>query len=75
MTDKAFLLVSADEDSGRFLVFSFAPKGLDDVDCKAWVAAATEGTGGKGGGKKGSAQSNVEGVDKIAGVLEKAKAF
>ena len=75
VTDKAFLLVSADEDSGRFLVFSFAPKGLDDVDCKAWVAAATEGTGGKGGGKKGSAQSNVEGVDKIAGVLEKAKAF
>ena len=71
--DKAFLLVSADEDAGRFLVFAFAPKGLKDVDCKAWVAAATEGTGGKGGGKKDAAQSNISGLEKIGGVLEKAK--
>uniref|UniRef100_A0A7S0FSX1 Alanine--tRNA ligase n=1 Tax=Minutocellus polymorphus TaxID=265543 RepID=A0A7S0FSX1_9STRA len=71
--DKAFLLVSADEDAGRFLVFAFAPKGLKDVDCKAWVAAATEGTGGKGGGKKDAAQSNISGLEKIDGVLEKAK--
>ena len=73
--DKAFLLLSADEDAGRFMVFSCAPKGVDDVDCQAWVAAATEGTGAKGGGKKGSANSTVEGLDKIDGVLEKAKAF
>jgi alanyl-tRNA synthetase len=71
--NKAFLLVSADEDAGRFLVFAFAPKGLKDVDCKAWVTAATEGTGGKGGGKKDAAQSNIAGLEKIDGVLEKAK--
>lgn len=73
--DKAFLLVSADEASDRFMVFAFAPKGMADVDCKAWVAAATEGTGGKGGGKKDSAQSTVSGVGKVDGVLEKARSF
>jgi len=72
--DKAFLLVSADETAGRFMVFAFAPKG-GDVDCKAWVAAATEGTGGKGGGKKDSAQSTIAGLEKIDGVLEKAKSL
>lgn len=72
--DKAIMLVSADEETDHFLVFALSPKGVD-VDCKAWVTAATEGTGGKGGGKKDSAQFNVPGVGKIDGVLEKAKAF
>jgi alanyl-tRNA synthetase len=73
--DKALFLVTADEAADRFMVVAFAPKGLDDVDCKAWVAAATEGTDGKGGGKKDSAQSTVPGVGSIDSVLEKARGF
>jgi len=72
--DKALMLISAEEDSDRFLVMTFASKGVD-VDCKAWVTAATEGTGGKGGGKKDGAQFTVPGVSKIDGVIEKAKQF
>jgi alanyl-tRNA synthetase len=73
--DKALFLVSADESEDCFLVIAFAPKGMTDVDCKAWVTAATEGTGGKGGGKKDSAQSRVPGLGSIGGVLEKARSF
>lgn len=73
--DKALLLVSADESADRFMVLAFAPKGMKDVDCKAWVLAATEGTNGKGGGKKDSAQFTVPGVGSIDGVLEKARSF
>jgi len=72
--DKALMLISADETSNKFLVMTFAPKGVD-VDCKAWVTSATEGTGGKGGGKKDSAQFTCPDVSKIAGVMEKAKQF
>ncbi|CAB9509032.1 Alanine--tRNA ligase [Seminavis robusta] len=72
--DKALLLVTADTDADRFMVGAVAPKGVD-VDCKAWVTAATEGTGGKGGGKKDSAQMNVPGLSHIDAVLEKAKGF
>jgi alanyl-tRNA synthetase len=57
------------------MVVAFAPKGMKDVDCKAWVLAATEGTNGKGGGKKDSAQFTVPGVGFINGVLEKARSF
>lgn len=73
--DKALFLVSADESADSFLVIAFAPKGMKDFDCKAWVNAATEGTGGKGGGKKDSAQSRVSGVGSIDGVLVKARSF
>ncbi len=73
--DKAFLLVTADESTDKYMVIAFAPKGTSIVDCKAWVAAATEGTGGKGGGKKDSAQSTITGVSTIEAVLEKAKTF
>lgn len=73
--DKAFMLVTADEATDRFMVITFAPKQLKSVDCKAWATAATEGTGGKGGGKKDSAQFTVSGIASIEGVLEKAKAF
>jgi len=69
--DKAVMIVSADEGSNRFMVVANAPKN-GDVDCKAWVAAATEGTGGKGGGKQDAAQSTVEGLSLIDSVLEKA---
>ncbi|CAJ1945615.1 unnamed protein product [Cylindrotheca closterium] len=72
--DKALLLISADESSDKFLVMTFAPKGVD-VDCKAWVTSATEGTGGKGGGKKDSAQFTCSDVSKIDGVIQKAKQF
>ena len=72
--DKALLLVSADTAADRFMVAAMAPKGVD-VDCKAWVTAASEGTGAKGGGKKDSATMNVVGCGQIDGVLEKAKGF
>lgn len=72
--DKALMLVSGDADSNRFLVMAMAGKGLD-IDCKAWVTAATEGTGGKGGGKKDSAQFTVPDVSQIDSVIEKAKKF
>lgn len=71
--DKAFLLVSADEAADRFMVVAFAPKGMKDIDCKAWVMGATEGTGGKGGGKKDNAQVTVGGISHIEGVLNKAR--
>lgn len=72
--DKALLVVSADAGADRFLVAAMAPKGLD-VDCKAWVTAATDGTGAKGGGKKDGATMNVTGLTHVDSVLEKAKGF
>jgi len=72
--DKALLVLTADADADRFMVAAVAPKGVD-VDCKAWLAAATDGTGAKGGGKKDNAQMNVQGVSFVDGVLEKAKSF
>jgi alanyl-tRNA synthetase len=72
--DKAIMLLSGEEESDRFLVYAMAPKGVD-VDCKAWVTAATEGADGKGGGKQDSAQSTVPGISKMDDVLEKAKSF
>ena len=69
--DKAIMIISADADANRFLVLAMAPKGLD-VDCKAWCAAATEGMGGKGGGKKDSAQMTVSDVSLVDSAVEKA---
>ena len=42
--DKALLLVSADDGADRFMVMAFAPKGMKDIDCHAWVVATMEGT-------------------------------
>ncbi len=70
--DKAIMIISADEDADRFLVLAMAAKGLD-VDCKAWCMAVTEGTNGKGGGKKDSAQFTVPDVSLVDSVMEKAK--
>ncbi len=70
--DKAIMIISADADADRFLVLAMAAKGLD-VDCKAWVTAVTEGTNGKGGGKKESAQSTVPDVSLVDSIVEKAK--
>jgi alanyl-tRNA synthetase len=72
--DKALFLISGDEESDRILVMAFCPKGVD-VDCNAWVTSATEGTGGKGGGKKDSAQSTVEGLGHIESIIVKARSF
>lgn len=73
--DKAFFLVSADEDADRYIVLAFAPSSMSEVDCKAWASSAIEGTNGKGGGKKDSAQFTVSGVSSINSVLEKAKSL
>mmetsp|Transcript_4481 Transcript_4481/g.5128 ORF Transcript_4481/g.5128 Transcript_4481/m.5128 type:complete len:975 (-) Transcript_4481:141-3065(-) len=70
--DKAIMIISADSNADRFLVMTLAPKGVD-VDCKAWCIAATEGTKGKGGGKKDSAQFTVPDVSLLDMVIEKAK--
>ena len=72
--DKALLLVSADTDSDRMMVAAVAPKGVE-VDCKAWVSAAVDGTGAKGGGNKDMCQMNVQGASHADGVVEKAKSF
>mmetsp|Transcript_3070 Transcript_3070/g.8679 ORF Transcript_3070/g.8679 Transcript_3070/m.8679 type:complete len:969 (-) Transcript_3070:118-3024(-) len=71
--DKALMLITADTSADKYMVVAGAPKALKDVDCKAWATAATEGTGGKGGGKKDMAQFQVVGLGSIDGVLEKAK--
>lgn len=71
--DKAFFLVSADKAADRYIVLAFCHKSLKSVDCKAWASAAIAGTGGKGGGKKDSAQFTVHGISSLESVIEKAK--
>jgi alanyl-tRNA synthetase len=75
VSDKALMLVTADEDAGRFMLVACAPKSMNDFDCKAWATAATEGTSAKGGGKMDSAQMQVSDLSIIDGVIEKAKQF
>merc|ERR1711935_335921 len=70
--DKAIMIISADADANRFLVLAMAAKGLD-VDCKAWCLAVTEGTNGKGGGKKDSAQFTVPDVSLVESIMTKAQ--
>jgi alanyl-tRNA synthetase len=69
--EKALMLVSGDQESDRVMVVAASQKG-SDIDCKAWVNAATEGMDGKGGGKKESAQSTLSGFTNIDAILSKA---
>jgi len=71
--DKAFFLVSSDEESDKYMALAFCHKSMKSIDCKAWAIGATEGTGAKGGGKKDSAQYTISGVSSIESVLAKAK--
>jgi len=71
--DMACLIVTADFGANKFACFASAPKGVE-VDCKKWVEAATEGLGGRGGGKPNSAQISVEGVEGIQAAFDKAQA-
>jgi len=73
--DKALMIVSADTDADKCLVVTFAPKGMKDFDCKAWAAAATEGTGAKGGGKKDSANFSVPGAGNADAMADKARQY
>jgi len=73
--DKAILMLSADEDTDKLLVAAYAPKGAKEVDCKAWLSAATQGTEGKGGGKKDMAQFHVPGVSNADMILAQAMKF
>jgi len=73
--DKALMLISADASADKYMVATFASKGFEEIDCKAWALSATEGTGGKGGGKKGSAQVTVSNMSSIEEVIKKAKMF
>lgn len=71
-----FLLISADEDSGKFGVYSTAPKLGSPLDPIAWVAAAIEGAGGgRSGGKSPRGQGVGEGLEKIGSAVTAAKAF
>lgn len=72
ITDKAIMIISADSDADRFLVLAMAPKGVD-VDCKAWCNAVIEGTDGKGGGKKDSAQFTVPDISLLDSAIAKAE--
>lgn len=73
--DKALMLVSADDEADKCLVVAYAPKGMDDIDCKAWVMAAIEGTDGKGGGKQDSANFQVPGARNADSLVEKARQY
>lgn len=68
---KALMLISADEETDKFMVVAVAPREVD-IDCKAWVASACEGTDAKGGGKVDSAQYTVSGISRIEAVMAKA---
>jgi alanyl-tRNA synthetase len=48
---------------------------MKDLNCKAWIEAATDGLDAKGGGKPDSAQYQVSGVEAVDTVLEKARKF
>eukprot|EP00549_Striatella_unipunctata_P000537 CAMPEP_0118724008 /NCGR_PEP_ID=MMETSP0800-20121206/32315_1 /TAXON_ID=210618 ORGANISM="Striatella unipunctata, Strain CCMP2910" /NCGR_SAMPLE_ID=MMETSP0800 /ASSEMBLY_ACC=CAM_ASM_000638 /LENGTH=979 /DNA_ID=CAMNT_0006632487 /DNA_START=233 /DNA_END=3172 /DNA_ORIENTATION=- len=73
--DKALFLVSASIPDDKYMAIAFSPSGMKHVDCKAWAISATEGTGGKGGGKKDSAQFTIPGVASIDAVVAKAKEY
>lgn len=73
--DKALMLISADIDDDKCFVVAFAPKGMPDFDCKAWVSFVTEGTDGKGGGKKDAANCSVPGASHADAMLEKARQY
>lgn len=72
--DKALMLISADASSDRFMALAYAPKDIN-IDCKAWVTAATDGTGAKGGGKMDTAQMTASGISNIDAVMEKARSY
>ena len=69
--EKGLMLVSGDQESDRIMIAAAAPKG-SDIDCKVWVNATTEGMGGKGGGKKDSAQCTLDGFSNMEAVLSKS---
>jgi alanyl-tRNA synthetase len=69
--EKALMLISGDEESDRIMVVAAAPKDLG-IDCKEWVESTTDGTDGKGGGKKESAQCTLTGFSNMESILAKA---
>lgn len=69
--DKALMLITGDTETDRIMIVAATPKGVA-VDCKAWVDATTEGTDGKGGGNKDSAQSTLTGMASMDSVVAKA---
>jgi alanyl-tRNA synthetase len=73
--DKALLLVSIDTDADKIMVVACCPKNLKDIDCKAWVTAATQGTEGQGGGKQDQAQFQVPGVGNVDAILQQAREY
>lgn len=73
--DKALMLVSADTEEDKCFVVAYAPKGMDDIDCKAWAMATIDGTDGKGGGKHDSSNFQVPGADKVESLVENARQY
>ncbi|GAB5031596.1 alanine-trna ligase [Nannochloropsis oceanica] len=71
-----FLLVSADEDTGKFGVYSSVPVKEASFDPVAWVAAAIEGAGGgRSGGKAPRGQGTGVGLENVEAALMAAKRF
>ena len=68
-------MVSAVESEDKFIVLAFCHKSKKSTDCNAWASAAIEGTGGKGVGKKDSAQFTISGISSVVSILEKAKLY
>eukprot|EP00560_Eucampia_antarctica_P000408 CAMPEP_0197832892 /NCGR_PEP_ID=MMETSP1437-20131217/16697_1 /TAXON_ID=49252 ORGANISM="Eucampia antarctica, Strain CCMP1452" /NCGR_SAMPLE_ID=MMETSP1437 /ASSEMBLY_ACC=CAM_ASM_001096 /LENGTH=972 /DNA_ID=CAMNT_0043436529 /DNA_START=189 /DNA_END=3107 /DNA_ORIENTATION=+ len=71
----ACLLITSCQQQNKFMVVAFTGKKNKSVDCKAWATAAIQGTNGKGGGKKDSAQFQVMDLKLIGSVKDKANSF
>jgi len=72
----SFLLVSAEEDTGKFGVYSSVPVKGAPFDPVAWVAAAIEAAGGgRSGGKAPRGQGTGEGLENVEAALMAAKKF
>ena len=71
----AFLAFSADVSGDKLSCFASVPKDVEGLAANEWVTAALEPCGGRGGGKKESAQGTAPGVDGIDAALDAARSF
>lgn len=71
-----FLVLSADEETGKFGVYAGCPKEGAAVDPVAWVAATVEAAGGgRSGGKAPRAQGTADKLENIDAALAAAQKF
>lgn len=71
-----FMVLSADEEAGKFGIYAGCPKEGAAVDPVAWVAATVEaGGGGRSGGKAPRAQGTADKLENIDAALAAAQKF